>query len=98
MLTAEQIQLITSGGALGVMTVLLGLILFGYLLTKRAHEAIVAAHRETLGLVTADRDEWKGVAKTAIAEVGELAEALTVRNRIDEDLRRQGLLTTKADV
>lgn len=58
-----------------------------------------AADAKTLAEVTRDRDEWKAIAKesvgtsaAAVGDVKDLAEALTVRNRIDEDLRRAGVL------
>jgi hypothetical protein len=102
-MTPTEIQLIVSGGALGVLAVMFGLLLRGELQTKPAVKATLdatsalivelkEAHARELGEIVRDRDEWKALAKDAIHDVGELGEALNVRNKIDEGLRSSGIL------
>ncbi len=94
-MTEQFIQLITTGGALGVLTVVFVLILRGDLYTKTAITASREGDARLIAEVSRDRDEWKTIAKDAVRESGELGEALTVRNRIDEDLLRRIGVTVK---
>jgi hypothetical protein len=103
MIDPALLDLVLKGGAIAVLLIVGALILRGDLQTKSAVKAtldatilmvteIKAAHTRELAAIVHDRDEWKTVAKDAVADVRELTEALTVRNRIDEELRRSGVL------
>lgn len=91
------LQLVLQGGAVAVLLIVGWLLLRGDLITKGSHaaelEAIRSGNAALITEVTRDRDEWKGIAKTAVGEVGELGEALTVRNRIDEGILKSGVLS-----
>ena len=104
---AAIIDLILKGGAIAVLVIVGVLILRGTLVTKGSHDAVVEATRAGAAAViveiqkantalvaelTRDRDDWKAIAKDAVGDVRELSEALTVRNRIDEGLRKSGVL------
>lgn len=62
----------------------------------RERAVAVASHNEAMIEVVKDRDEWKAIAKAMVTDVGELGEALAVRNRIDEELRRVGVVKVVA--
>lgn len=83
------LQLLTTGGAVTALAAVIILILRGDLVTKKSADALIAE-------LTASRDEWKGLARESIADVGQLGEALTVRNRVDEALIAQINTLTKA--
>ena len=98
-MSVEQIvQLIVGGGALALV---LAVLIRGDFVTKASHESEVKAIKEGyVEIVTelrASRDEWKSIAKDAIGDVGELGEALKVRNRVDEELRRKGVIGVTLD-
>ena len=90
------VQLLLSGGAGAVLAALVILILRGDLVTKRAADERIAAVRELIAELSSSREEWKGIAKESVADVGVLGEALTVRNRIDEALTKKVDDMTKA--
>lgn len=87
---AATIQLLTSGGAASVLVGLVVLLLRGDLVTRKASddrvEAIKAGWSSLATELTTSRDEWKKIAQDSVRDVGELGEALTIRNRIDEAL------------
>lgn len=94
------IQLLTSGGAASVLVGLVILLLRGDLVTRKsADDRIDAIRTGFVSLVlelTTSRDEWKKIAQDSVRDVGELGEALTIRNRIDEALARKAEDLTKA--
>lgn len=86
-------HLLTGGSAATVLVGLVVLILRGDLVTKRSAEDRVRAIKEgataLLSEVTASRDDWRKMAQDSIADVGQLGEALAVRNRIDEGVTKR---------
>ena len=92
-MTPELLQLITTGGAVGVLAVGFLLIIQGVLVTGRSADQRIDEVRKggerLIGELTSSRDEWKKMAQDSIADVGQLGEALTVRNRIDEALTKK---------
>lgn len=87
---AATIQLLTSGGAASVLVGLVILLLRGDLVTKKSAdervEAMKVGFTTLVSEITTSRDEWKKIAQDSVRDVGELGEALTIRNRIDEAL------------
>ena len=105
-MTPEQIVQLIVGG--GVLALVLAVLIRGDFVPRGAHEAEVAAIRAGAAELTAElrtsrdterarADEWKALAKDAIGDVAELAEALKVRNRVDEELRRKGVIGVTGD-
>lgn len=96
----DPVSLITGGGAIGTLAGLVVLLLHGDLVTGKAADRRVeetkASMLQLVTEITTSRDEWKSIAKDAITDVGQLGEALTVRNRIDEALTKKVDELTKA--
>lgn len=88
-MTPELLQLVTTGGALGVAVAVGILLLRGDFVTGRSADQRVEAIQALIAELTASRDDWKKMAQDSIADVGQLGEALTVRNRIDEALTKK---------
>lgn len=55
-----------------------------------ARLAEAKAKEELIAEVRRDRDEWRDEAKTSLKAQSDLADALTVRNRIDQGIARAG--------
>jgi len=92
-------SLLTGGGVTTLVGVIV-LLLRGDLVTKKASDdrvdAIKTGCAALVAELTTSRDEWKGIAKETLGDVGQLSEALTVRNRIDEALTQKVEQLTRA--
>lgn len=81
-------SIVQAGVGFATLVGLIALVLSGALITKRSHEAVVAAILAHLNGVAADRDGWKAQATAATTQMERLADALDARNRRDETYRR----------
>jgi hypothetical protein len=76
--------LIQYGGAVAVLATVIVLALRGDIRFRPSIDAETNAIRERCETIATELAEWKTVAKDAVAAQRQLAEALEVRNRIDE--------------
>lgn len=84
----DTIQLIQTGGVVGVLVVVLGLILTDRLITAKARDVLIGLLREIIARLQADRDDWKEQAKTAVRATERMADALEAQNRLLEAQNR----------
>jgi hypothetical protein len=81
----EIAPLIQYGGAVAVLAIVFVLWLRGDIRSRSSVDAETKAIRERCETIAGELVEWKNLAKDAVSAQRQLAEALEVRNRIDED-------------
>jgi len=86
----QALAIIQAGGVVGLLVLVIAILLRGDVVTKATVAAVAAGNAALVAELVKDRDDWKAIAKQATTELGELAEALTIRNRIDEEMIRTG--------